>query len=290
MCASRQVMRADYGRPLALCMSCGLTLLAACTDGLDPFDPSAEPFTPKGMVFVPAGEFIMGSAYNNDEQRGDGDFRVYLDEFYIDRHEVTVADYDAFLDAGLILTDESDGYLESCEPNYNPDHPVNCVTWFEAQKYCQWVAGGVKRLPTEAEWEKAARGPYERIFPWGDVVEGWGGSSGTSGGNDEGSLLISCGAIPVGADEIDISLYGVEAMVSGPIEWVLDYYSLYTYVELDNPVGPTTGVSKVMRGHDLDECEDLVLPQRASLRNKGCPGMRSDDIGFRCVMPRTESK
>lgn len=303
MCTSRQAMRTQT---LALHVSCSLVLLAACNDGVEPFDPGAEPFTPKGMIYVPAGDFTMGSSQDG-EQLGTGEFTVYLDEFYIDRHEVTIADYDAFLqviDMELILVAEC-GDPQPCARNYNPEHPANCVTWYEAREYCQWVDRSVKRLPTEAEWEKAARGPYGRIFPWGDVADDEQTSS-TLGTNDQSTgnethdcydcgsepLLISCGAIHVGADEIDVSLYGVEGMVSGPIEWAQDYYSLYSDDDLDNPTGPTTGESKVLRGNTAGACSfsSLVPPPRASLRERTQPCTRSQEVGFRCVMPRTEPK
>lgn len=136
----------------------------ACTEGCK-FD--VDGCLPDDMVPVPEGEFEMGAAVVSDEQPMR---QVYLDDFWIDRTEVTVSDY-AECEAIGVCAEPSTGGNCNWMVAGREDHPVNCVTWFDADTYCTWVDGGTKRLPTEAEWEKAARWMDARTYPWGDTPE-----------------------------------------------------------------------------------------------------------------------
>ena len=117
--------------------------------------------TPSGMVEVPAGEFVRGPTLTIDE----GPIaEVIVNMFFIDETEVTVVDYAQYTDSGNCTPpDDGDGCNWSLEGR--KQHPVNCVSWYQADQYCRWVDDEAKRLPTEAEWEKAARGTDARKFP-----------------------------------------------------------------------------------------------------------------------------
>jgi len=185
------------------------------------------------MVFVPAGEFIMGGADPN-EPIAYPRHAVYLDAFWIDRMEVTNAQYLRCVQANV------------CEPTIDPsfedltkaDHPVIEVTWYDAQNYCEWVD---RRLPTEAEWEKAARGVDERIYPWGNDPP-----------DCTKAQFENCGSgtAPVGSKPRGASPYGVLDMAGNVAEWVADWYGLNYYSESPyrNPQGPSSGDSRVMNG------------------------------------------
>ncbi|MCX8066686.1 MAG: formylglycine-generating enzyme family protein [Anaerolineae bacterium] len=215
------------------------------------------------MVYVPAGPFIMGTneVSPDDFYRGDETplHIVYLDAFYIDRTEVTRREFAAFLKA--LGTD-----LRACE-GYNcgsgwisekaeySDYPAMGVTWYGAQAYCTWVG---KRLPTEAEWEKAARGTDGRRYPWGNEP--------TFLGNYRD---------PVGSRPENASPYGMLDALGNVVEWVADWYdpAYYTSSPLVNPLGPPTGTKKVVRGFGL-------FP--VTYRDPEFP-YTEHGIGFRCA-------
>jgi formylglycine-generating enzyme required for sulfatase activity len=216
------------------------------------------------MVYVPAGEFIMG----NDDV-GDDPVRqverpahvVYLDGFYIDRYSVTAAELAAFLNAvgGHKWRCGSDCIYTQAGPEEKPvgleiqivdghyvpgegyeDMPVTIATWEGARDYCEWVG---KRLPTEAEWEKAARGTDGRLYPWGDEWDPTRPASGLRAIGDD--------AAPVGTHPGDVSPYGVYDMLGNVPEWVADWYDpeYYHRSPYANPQGPKEGVIHVARGH-----------------------------------------
>jgi formylglycine-generating enzyme required for sulfatase activity len=191
------------------------------------------PSAPPGMVYIPAGEFIMGS----DE--GDSDERpvhtVYLDAFHIDRTEVANAQYQACVEAGACDAPSNTTYYDNS--NY-AQHPVVHVSWDDADAYCRWAG---KRLPTEAEWEKAARGTDGRRYPWGNSEP----DCNKANYNDCVGLTTEVGSYPAGA-----SLYGVLDMAGNVWEWVADWYDpgYYSQSPTRNPPGPDSGELRVLRG------------------------------------------
>lgn len=177
---------------------------------------------PSDMVLIPAGEFLMGS----DPADGKIGFEVGVDSipkhpvklpaFYIDRFEVTVARYRGFINAtqheppALWNDDTMFGY-----PPPQDDHPVVDVNFYDAQAYCQWAG---KRLPTEAEWEKAARGTDGRIFPWGNTFEITFATT-----EDRGRYFTT----PVGSTKQNVSPYGVHDMAGNAMEWTASLFEPY---------------------------------------------------------------
>jgi formylglycine-generating enzyme required for sulfatase activity len=216
---------------------------------------------PVPMVFVPAGEFIMGSS------------TVQLNAFWIDKTEVTNAMYAHCVEAGACSAPRSS--VSHARPSYygNPefeDYPVIYVSWVDAQKYCSWTGG---RLPTEAEWEKAARGTDGRTFPWGEQDP-----SGTVDLlNFYAQDTTEVGMYPAGA-----SPYGVLDMAGNVSEWVADWLSLDYYKSPPpaNPPGPGSGEYRGRGGSWATTLTELV---QTSSRTGNFPTDSSGGIGFRCA-------
>ena len=192
---------------------------------------------PDDMVLVPGGEFTMGSpAGDADEQPA---HRVLVDSFFMDKYEVTVRQYGVFpQEAGGDRPSE----WKTMNKTANQNRPVMGVDWADAARYCKWAG---KRLPTEAEWEKAARGTDGRLYPWGnDPPTPLHANFGKTGSNDHGSLA------PVGTLEHGKSPYGIYDMAGNVWEWVSDWYddAYYKNSPPQNPAGPPMGGFKVIRG------------------------------------------
>jgi eukaryotic-like serine/threonine-protein kinase len=277
------------------------------SDTPQPTSPPEQIEDAKGisMVLVPAGSFKMGSDINEIMQycpqwnqggectasRYSGEAGVHtvtLDAFYIDQYEVTNEAYTQCILAGECNppADISMGK----EENYfvNPDfsrYPVVHVTWDMARKYCTWRGG---RLPTEAEWEKAARGTDGRIFPWGDDFIGLkanlcdAGCPGQRVNQDisDGYLNTS----PVGAFPDGKSFYGAFDMAGNVWEWVIDWYDPSYYSTqmqgVTNPTGARTGKDRVLRGGSWIS---NIFNLRTALRYAYNPEQQAEFIGFRCV-------
>ena len=216
------------------------------------------------MVSVPAGEFIMGNNTGYDDEQPD--HSVYLDAFYIDKYEVTNAQYRLCVETGgcsrLVKTDYYD----------NPDlgqHPVVNVTLEWAKRYCKWAG---KRLPTEAQWEKAARGTDGRTYPWGEGID------------CEHAHYLECGGqtVPVGSKVKGVSPYGALDMAGNVTEWVTDRYQedYYQTSPDRNPTGGERGIEWVIRGGSWAEAANYV---RSSYRSWYNPNAQYYNLGFRCV-------
>ena len=230
---------------------------------------SARP--PAGaMVSIPAGEFTMGS------QDGDADERpahkVYVDAFSIDVYEVTVGQYAEFLRSGEVRAPLD---WKTINQSANQKRPVANVDWADAVAYCKWAG---KRLPTEAEWEKAARGTDGRIYPWGnDPPTPFHANYGKMGSHDYETLA------PVGTLEAGKSPYGIYEMAGNVWEWVSDWYDndYYKNSPQQNPGGPSMGGFKVIRGGSWTSSPRNL---RSADRYWDPPSFRSLYFpGFRCA-------
>jgi formylglycine-generating enzyme required for sulfatase activity len=196
-----------------------------------------------------------------------------LDAFLIDRFEVTNYQYAEFVAAtGHRKAGPPSRYAKNMERMRGPNQPVVYVSWDDADAYCRWKG---KRLPTEAEWEKAMRGTDGRIWPWGNVTDL--GASNWARVNDGYEVTA-----PVGTFQGDRSPYGVMDGAGNVMEWVADWYEENAYAESSdkNPRGPEFGVFKVLRGGGYTSTgSDL----RVTSRSKMVPDFRDETIGFRCA-------
>jgi len=214
------------------------------------------------MVRVPAGEFIMGSDSGGADEKPV--HRVYLDEFFIDKYEVTNEQYLQCVSAGPCSPNEKYGGFT------DPQQPVVGVDWTQASTYCSWAG---KRLPTEAEWEKAARGTDGRTYPWGEGID----CSRANYGDCKHGKTKLVGSYPSGA-----SPYGAMDMAGNVWEWVADWYDEKYYASSpnQNPKGPSSGSYRVLRGGSwYNGTGDL----RSSDRFNNGPVGRYYYRGFRCA-------
>ncbi|HJZ84838.1 MAG TPA: SUMF1/EgtB/PvdO family nonheme iron enzyme [Polyangia bacterium] len=228
--------------------------------------------SPAGMVMVPEGPFLMGCNAGTDTECAADELpghTVSVSVFAIDLTEVTQRDWQACVRAGACV---SPGGPPIYDPARSGSTPVRGMSWYEAQAYCQWLG---KRLPTEAEWEKAARGPDGRKYPWGNQppdcarVATWG-----------------CGCAdppePVGSHPAGVSGYGLFDMAGNVWEWVSDYYDAAYYGRSApvDPQGPASGDQRVLRGGSyLDGPPQMRVSERAY----SYPGSASETWGFRCA-------
>jgi len=216
------------------------------------------------MVSVPAGEFWMGSDEGDAVEKPRR--RVYLDAFRIDKFEVTNALYRRFMES---TGRAAPSYWNDAKWN-EPQQPVVGVSWNDAEVYCSWAG---KRLPTEAEWEKAARGTDGRKYPWG---EQWDGTRANSAESKIGKT------VGVGSNPNGVSPYGAHDLAGNVWEWVADWYdeSSYGRAPGKNPKGPDSGQYRVLRGGSWDNGLGLL---RTSGRGSYSPADRNYYIGFRCA-------
>ena len=248
--------------------------------------PSA-PSVPVNMVLIPAGKFLMGSDEGDDEKPV---HTVYIDAFYMDKYEVTNAQYKAFLQAnpqwqkGRISSKYHDGdYLKHWNsnnyPNGKANHPVTFVSWYAAMAYAKWAG---KRLPTEAEWEKAARGELiAKKYPWGDFIDT---TKANYNKNVDDTTIVG---------KYQPNDYGLYDMAGNVLEWCIDMYDedFYSSSSRQNPIagGNTIGITanflnvttnRVLRGGSWSVLAQNV---RAADRVKGNPTLSYYGAGFRCV-------
>lgn len=220
------------------------------------------------MTLIPAGDFTMGSNEVEDEQPV---HRVQLDAFYMDKFEVTTSRYATFLAATQLA---SPRHWNEVHLSRDGDRPVVGVTWFMADNYCRWAG---KRLPTEAEWEKAARGTDGRAYPWGNEEPTAGrGNFGKPRWAGYDTLT------PVGTFKAGNSPYGISDMAGNAWEWVSDWYAATYYQRspAKNPTGPSHGESRGFRGGGWNY--EGVLARSAD-RNRDDPTAGISAYGFRCA-------
>lgn len=240
--------------------------------------PANAPRTP-GMVYVPAGEFIMGSEYGEVDESPR--HVVHTNAFFIDQYEVTNATYDRCVTAQKCVRSTT-----RADTKYSaPRQPVAGVGFKDAVAYCRFAG---KRLLTEAEWEKAARGPLGRIWPWGNRWHERACNHGTihpiqdlfHGSATDGWFWIA----PVGRMAKDRSYYGVMDLGGNAAEWVADWYRYRWWstgkVKSRNPKGPTGGHGRLVKGGSWRRWR--ILSRAATKRWLGSR-KRQPDVGFRCA-------
>lgn len=259
--------------PLLLLLGLGLT---AC-----------EKAPPENMVLIPSGVFIMGTD-EEDTAKKAAEFgivkpwfederpahEVRLDAYYLDRYEVTNADYQKFV---LETGHRAPPYWRAAQyPEEMDRYPVVMVSWYDARDYCQWAG---KRLPTEAEWERAAR-PDERRYPWGDGFD----PEKTNTGGLRGGLT------PVGSYEAGQSPEGVYDLTGNVWEWTADWYEAYPgneheQKEYGQKFKVLRGTSWAQIGHYPPEATRQIIAHnaRAAFRLYADPQTVLNDIGFRCA-------
>jgi formylglycine-generating enzyme required for sulfatase activity len=239
---------------------------------------STKTWDKDGMVsvFVPAGEFMMGAGSNDSKAENDEkpQHKVMLDAFWIDRTEVTNAMYALCVQARVCRSplDTSSATRGFYFGNAKYDNfPVIYVRWVDAQAYCGWSG---RRLPTEAEWEKAARGIDQRIYPWGNELPKDKITSLLNSGERTGDTT-AVGSYPQG-----VSFYGALDMAGNVLEWAADWFAAYNTGDLVNPLGPSSGGAHVVRGGSWWTIDELA---RTTNRAGLTPGENYDDLGFRCA-------
>ncbi len=222
---------------------------------------------PKGMILIPAGESVMGS--NDWWPKSQPEHKARLKDFYIDKYEVTNERYKAFVDAtGRPAPGHWTGGRIPPEKN---DHPVVFVTWYDAFDFCKWEG---KRLPTEVEWEKAARGADGRTFPWGDKFDREKGNTPQYGYGD---------TMPVGSFEEGKSPYGVYDMAGNAFEWVDNWFKPYPgNTHPDENYGEKY---KVLKGGSWYDCTNYKCGISAPAFNRIFfhPVTKNNNFGFRCA-------
>lgn len=228
------------------------------------------------MVTIPAGPFVRGTndgGFDEKPQR-----TIFLDAFSIDRYEVTNYQYQQFVTAtGHRKPGLPARYAKSGSKVRGVNQPAVYVSWEDAAEYCRWKS---KRLPTEAEWEKAMRGSDGRLWPWGNNEQ----PDGANWARVQDGYEVSA---RVGTFATDKSPYGVMDGAGNVIEWVADWYNETYYKDSpeQNPRSPEYGTYRVLRGGGYTT---TGLDIRITSRSKMMPDFRDETIGFRCAISKVE--
>ena len=230
------------------------------------------------FVYVPAGEFLMGADEEDTEANNDEKpfHNVYLDGYWIGKYPVTNLHYSIFIHE----TDRKPPkhWQKDLIPNGREKHPVVYVSWYDAEEFCQWLSKKSReliKLPTEAQWEKAARGTDGRKYPWGNEKP-------TNKHSNFGSL--NKGTTDVGIYNEGQSPYGCFDMIGNVWEWVFDWYQEDYYSSSDNeknPSGLLLGEKKVLRGGSWGFSEKVL---RVTYRDSDTPDTTGNSSGFRCCV------
>ncbi|MCL3780755.1 formylglycine-generating enzyme family protein [Prolixibacteraceae bacterium JC049] len=237
------------------------------------------------MVLVPAGEFIMGCNPGKYPEycaeRSRPEHKVYVDAFWIDKYKVTFKRYNKCV-ADKKCTKLYEGAACNSGMTWNANHPVNCVNFLQAKAFCESIG---RRLPTEAEWEKAARGTDGRLFPWGNELAScdYAIMNQKVGNNKIGP---GCGrgtTMPVGSRPKGVSPYGAMDMAGNLFEWTSDWYDAKYFEKspYKNPKGPATGTKRVLKGSSwlMRTSEGVVSNGRSGYSELG----QGYVVGFRCA-------
>ena len=215
---------------------------------------------------IPAGKFLMGDDEWSPKRE------IYVDNYYMDKYEVSFLMYDRFLQA--TGSKEKPEYWGEVDLATLGDRPVVGVSWHEAVAYCHWAG---KRLPTEAEWEKAAHGTDSRTYPWGDNEP----TDNLANFGKDSDKPIAEALAPVNSHESGKSPYGIYNMAGNVSEWVSDWYDEgFPIGDVWNPKGVESGKGKVLRGGGWFDAPQAL---QSSRRYYVSPEDRSMDRGFRCV-------
>jgi len=242
-------------------------------DGLSELESATnEAPIPEEMVTIPSGPFVRGTTsggFDEQPQR-----TIYVDTFSIDRYEVTNHQYQQFVAAtGHRKPGPPSRYAKSIGRMRGTNQPVVYVSWDDASDYCRWKG---KRLPTEAEWEKAMRGTDARLWPWGNQEK----PNGANWARVQDGHEVSA---RVGSFPTDKSPYGVMDGAGNVMEWVADWYQETYYKEAPDkdPPSPEFGIFRVMRGGGYTTTGGDI---RITSRSKMVPDFRDETIGFRCAI------
>ena len=221
------------------------------------------------MVLVPEGIFSRGSDSGGFDEKPMQE--IYLDAFYVDKFEVSVEAYNKYRKAAKYVEPSVPFFPGDSEVMKVPSHAVVGVSWHDAVNYCTWAG---KRLLTEAEWEKAARGTHGLEFPWGNKVLP---KRANFAGTGDGYPYMA----PVGKYPMGRSVYGVYDMAGNVSEWVDDFYDQFYYksAPMMNPTGPDNKKNRVFRGGSWDA---RSVDIRTAKRFAATPGRKDGILGFRC--------
>ena len=229
---------------------------------------------PVEMIQIPAGEFLMGSKQEKGRRDEKPQRIIFLDTYEIDAYEVSNERYLNFINKTQRKEPPnpySKGLLSELTGIGNL--PVVQVTWYDAVDYCRWTG---KQLPTEAQWEKSARGEKGLVFPWGNT------SPSTEKINFQKNWEGTKTLWPVNKDLNSSSSYGLKGMAGNVREWVQDWYApdYFENSPKKNPTGPEQGILKVIKGGSWHSFKADV---RSASRGKGGFALKTDGIGFRCA-------
>ena len=267
-------MKARRHGLLMLALATGWLCLTAAETRPDQPDPAAR--APEGMVLIPEGEFTMGRTFATpDDETGMRPLilrddrpphQVRLDAFWMDATEVTHSAYAEFI--------ASEGrrppyhWLDGKMPQALAEHPAYNVDWHDARAFCEWKG---KRLPSEAEWERAARGKLEGArYPWGDQKP------------DRNRVRFSTPEGPAPVAQHPPNDFGLYDMAGGVAEWCQDWFNrtYYSNSPAENPKGPAEGMYRIVRGGAWSDGPNRLT---VFFRNWIRPNQRTPNLGFRCV-------